>query len=92
MVSTPSTLPDLLRARSQGTSATVAFLDAVGAVIQKFSYAELYQDSVREAQRLLSAGLHPDRDIVIASFPDHESHIRLFWACCLGATSSRSIT
>lgn len=91
MVSTPSTLPELLLARAQGASpATVSFLDAAGEVVQKFSYTELYNESLRDAQRLLAAGLRPDKDIVITSFPDHESHIRVFWACCFGRSPFRA--
>ena len=88
MVSTPSTLSDLLFARAQGTPATVSFLNAAGDVVQKLSYDELYRDSLRDAQRLLAAGLNPSKDIVITSFSDHESHIRLFWACCMGKLPS----
>ncbi|KIP03659.1 hypothetical protein PHLGIDRAFT_229718 [Phlebiopsis gigantea 11061_1 CR5-6] len=83
MSSPPSTLSDLLHARSQGAPAAVSFLDADGAVVQTLSYDELYRASLRDAQRLLAAGLSPATDIVITSFPDHESHIRVFWACCM---------
>lgn len=81
----PSTLPDLLHARSrQASNVFVNFLNADGDITKSILYSELYENARRDAHRLLSAGLRPGKDIVITSFPDHESHIRLFWACCFG--------
>lgn len=81
----PSTLPDLLHARcQQSASALIGFLDADGEVTKTLSCSELYDNACRDALRLLSAGLQPGRDIVVTSFSDHESHIRLLWACCFG--------
>nr|WJZ49095.1 polyporic acid synthetase [Hapalopilus rutilans] len=81
MAATSSTLPELLLDRAQEANpATVSFLDATGNVVQKFTYAELYRQALQDAQRLLAAGLRPGKDIVITSFQDHESHIKLFWA------------
>lgn len=79
-----STLPELLLARSSST-AQLGFLDAEGSVASSLTYAQLYAESQEYTQRLLSAGLKNDgTDIVVTSFSDHESHIRIFWACCLG--------
>nr|UVV38562.1 polyporic acid synthetase CorA [Terana caerulea] len=81
----PSTLPELLRTRAaeQSSAGFVSFLDAHGAVEKSVSYRELYLDAVVNAQKLLAAGLIAGTDIVITSFPDHESHLRVFWACAL---------
>ncbi|RDB19399.1 Atromentin synthetase [Hypsizygus marmoreus] len=79
-----STLPELLLARSQTSTAELGFLDADGHIATSLSYAQLLADSQEYAKRLVSSGLKTDgSDIVIASFSDHESHTRLFWACCL---------
>jgi acyl-CoA synthetase (AMP-forming)/AMP-acid ligase II len=82
--SPPQTLPELLHSRAQDphSTAKVAFVGADGHVTSLISLAELYRDSTQYACRLLAAGLS-SADIVLASFPDHEHHIRLFWACCL---------
>jgi acyl-CoA synthetase (AMP-forming)/AMP-acid ligase II len=79
----PSTLPELLQARAavQGP-AQLTFLHDDASVLTAISYADLFDVASVYARRLLSAGLTPS-DIVLASFPDHESHIYLFWACCL---------
>jgi len=79
-----NTLPELLRDRAEDphSPAQLGFLGADGEATRSLSLAELYRDSVDYASRLLAAGLSPT-DVVLASFPDHESHIRLFWACCL---------
>ena len=80
----PQTLPELLHSRAQDphSTAKVAFVGADGHVTSQISLTELYRDSTLYARRLLAAGLS-SADIVLASFPDHEHHIRLFWACCL---------
>ena len=79
----PQTLPDLLSTRADDErSAHISFLDADGAESNSFSYSQLYNDASLYGRRLVAAGLTP-ADVVLASFPDHESHIRLFWACCL---------
>ena len=81
----PTTLTDLLFSRLQDSSSTcIGFLDATGGLTKTLSYPELYQNARHDALRLLAAGLKPGKDIVVTSFPDHESHIRLFWACCFG--------
>ena len=81
----PATLPELLYTRAQEAStAHVSFLDTQGAVEKKLSYADLYSDAVKTSQQLLAAGLQADKDIVVASFHDAASHIKLFWACALG--------
>ena len=80
-----STLPDLLQARSQASAAKLNFLDTDGNVVKSLSYAQLLAESQDYAARLTSTGLKTDgSDIVIAHFADHESHVRIFWACCLG--------
>ncbi|KAG6907940.1 putative NRPS-like protein biosynthetic cluster [Tephrocybe rancida] len=79
-----STLPDILLARSQASTAELGFLDADGNITLSLSYAQLFAESQEYARRLVSAGLKTDgTDIAITSFSDHESHIRTFWACCL---------
>ncbi|KAG6853538.1 putative NRPS-like protein biosynthetic cluster [Blastosporella zonata] len=71
-----STLPDLLLARSQVSTAELGFLDADGATTLSLTYSELFKIAQEYAQRLVSAGLRTDgTDIVITSFSDHESHI-----------------
>ncbi|KAG6877352.1 putative NRPS-like protein biosynthetic cluster [Termitomyces sp. T159_Od127] len=78
-----ATLPELLLARS-ASIAELGFLDAEGSVAFSLTYAQLYAESQEYARRLLAAGLKNDgTDIVITTFPDHESHIRTFWACCI---------
>ncbi|EKM53033.1 uncharacterized protein PHACADRAFT_147361 [Phanerochaete carnosa HHB-10118-sp] len=77
-----TTLPELLLSRAQeSTSAHITFLDAEGSVQKRLSYADLYHDAVKTSQLLVAYGLRPDTDIVIVSFEDQESHVRLFWAC-----------
>ena len=84
-MSTFATLPELLYTRAQEASAAhVSFLDSQGSVEKKLSYAELYSDAVKTSQQLIAAGLSADKDIVVASFPDQESHVKIFWACTLG--------
>jgi acyl-CoA synthetase (AMP-forming)/AMP-acid ligase II len=79
----PPTLPELLQARAvvQDT-AQLTFLHADGSVSKAISYADLLDVASVYARRLLAAGLTRS-DVVLASFTDHESHIYLFWACCL---------
>ena len=80
-----STLPDLLRARSQASTAELSFLDADGNIAQSLSYAQLLAESQEYAARLVSTGLKTNgTDVVITHFANHETHIRIFWACCLG--------
>jgi acyl-CoA synthetase (AMP-forming)/AMP-acid ligase II len=78
-----STLPELLQARAvvQGTE-QLTYLNSDGSVSKAISYADLLNIATIYARRLLAAGLTPS-DVVLASFEDHESHISLFWACCL---------
>ncbi|EJC99566.1 acetyl-CoA synthetase-like protein [Fomitiporia mediterranea MF3/22] len=83
MDSKPSTLPDLLLSRSKDSSAEIGFLDTEGRISSSMSYSDLYSDASRNAQRLAAAGLKPESDIVVTSFPDHESHIRILWSCLL---------
>ncbi|KAH8079790.1 acetyl-CoA synthetase-like protein [Cristinia sonorae] len=79
----PKTLVDLLQSRAQqGSNATIGFLNAEGALTKTLSNKDLYDSARSDALRLLSLGLRPGTDIVVTSFTDHESHIRLFWACC----------
>lgn len=78
----PCTLGELLSARAADSSALISFLDASGQLSASISYSQLYNESILYARRLLAAGL-TQSNVVLASFPDHESHIRLFWACCL---------
>ncbi|KAG6856817.1 putative NRPS-like protein biosynthetic cluster [Tephrocybe sp. NHM501043] len=71
-----STVPDVLLARSQASTAELGFLDADGSITLSLSYPDLFVESVAYARQLVSAGLRTDgRDIVITSFPDHENHI-----------------
>lgn len=79
-----STLPELLLSRASNSPSGIVYLDTEGRISKSLSYLDLFDDAVLLAQRLLAAGLRPRSDIVITSFPDHESHIRVFWACCLG--------
>jgi acyl-CoA synthetase (AMP-forming)/AMP-acid ligase II len=79
----PPTLPDLLHARAVAhDTAQLTFLRDDGSVANTISYADLLDIASEYAGRLLAAGL-TQSDIVLASFTDHESHIYLFWACCL---------
>jgi len=79
----PPTLPDLLHARAVAhDTAQLTFLRDDGSVANTISYADLLDVASEYAGRLLAAGL-TQSDIVLASFTDHESHIYLFWACCL---------
>lgn len=83
------TLPDLLSGRSQSSVAKLNFLDAEGNISRSLSYAQLFEESQECAARLVLSGLKTDgSDIVITHFADHESHIRTFWACCLGTPPS----
>jgi len=79
----PCTLPELLQARSivQDT-AQLTFLHADASVSKAISYADLLDVATMYARRLIAAGL-TQSDVILASFADHESHIYLFWACCL---------
>jgi hypothetical protein len=80
-----STLPELLLARSQLSTAELGFLDMDGNVTKLQTYCDLMADAEVFAQCLTSAGLKAGgTDIVLTSFMDHESHIRAFWGCCLG--------
>lgn len=82
----PATLTELLLERSQDRSAKLCFLNASGDVSKSLTYAALLNNALEYAQRLISLGLKTDgTDIVLTSFLDHESHITIFWACCLGA-------
>ena len=84
-VSESSTLPHLLLERSQGSSAEVTFLDISGNIVSSLSYHLLFANAQKDARRLLAAGLKGNsKHVVISAFDDHESHIRVFWACCLG--------
>lgn len=79
----PITLCELLQARATSQSpGQLTFLRNDASVVKSISYANLFEVASVYAHRLLAAGLTPS-DIVIASLPDHESHIYLFWACCL---------
>lgn len=81
----PTTLPRLLLERTQDSNAEIGFLDSTGRVIQTLSYQSLFQDAQQDARRLLASGLRGGgKDIVVTEFEDHQSHIRVFWACCLG--------
>lgn len=87
---TSRTLPDLLRARSRASTAGLNFLDVDGNVFQSLSYAQLFAESQEYAARLASIGVKTDgSDVVITHFSDHASHIRIFWACCLGQCPAR---
>ncbi|KAI0635108.1 AMP-dependent synthetase and ligase [Trametes polyzona] len=81
-----STLPALLASRSQETAVGVRYLDHSGNVTLEQSYADLYKDALESSRRLrsLCASLKTthDVDVVIASFANHEQHVKLFWACC----------
>lgn len=80
----PQTLPELLHARAiDPRTGYLSYLDAQGTVYKSITYTELLEAASDHAHRLLAAGLRPATDIVLASFPDHESHVLLFWACCL---------
>ncbi|KAF8530653.1 AMP-dependent synthetase and ligase [Gautieria morchelliformis] len=80
----PQTLSQLLHVRAADGDSTkgLSYLDDHGSVYKHLSYADLLRDATVHARRLLAAGL-TQSDIVVASFHDHESHILLFWACCL---------
>lgn len=79
------TLPELLHGRSLDSTAELGFLDTNGTITKNVTYTDLFNDARDYAQRLLAFGLKPNgEDIVIANFLDHESHILLFWGCCLG--------
>jgi hypothetical protein len=86
---TSRTLPDLLRARSHASTAGLNFLDADGDVFQSLSYAQLFAESQEYAARLASIVKTDGSDVVITHFSDHASHIRIFWACCLGQCPPR---
>lgn len=81
-----STLPGLLVARSRQSTSGLSFLDASGTLRKKLSYADLFYEANLCAHRLIAAGLKRGGRIVLASFEETESHIILFWACCLGET------
>lgn len=81
----PATLPQLLLERTQDSNAEIGFLDSTGRVIQTLSHQSLFKNAQRDARRLLASGLEGGgRSIVVTEFEDHQSHIRVFWACCLG--------
>lgn len=84
MASSASTLPELLASRAAESSVGIGFLDSDGGIVKSLSYADLFNAATRTSQQLIALGLNPESDIVITSFPDHESHIRVFWACCFG--------
>lgn len=80
-----ATLADLLQRRCQSSDPKLNFLDTEGNITRSLSYAQLWTESQEYAARLVSAGFKTDgTDVVIAHFTDHETHIRTFWACCLG--------
>lgn len=82
----PTTLPELLQCRSQyspADHASINFLDSAGEVESTFTPAELLEDATLYARRLLAVGFTSSSSVVLACFPDHRSHIRLFWACVL---------
>jgi hypothetical protein len=84
-----ATLADLLLARASSSSQFIGFLDANGAVANVLSYSRLYKDSLDYAARLSSAGVRRGLvEVVLSACTDHESQMRLFWACCLGMCSS----
>lgn len=88
-----STLPALLASKSQESDVGVRFLDHNGDVSKELSYAALYKDALDGSRRLqsLCASLqNTNVDAVIASFADHEQHVRLFWACTFGELSLSS--
>jgi long-subunit acyl-CoA synthetase (AMP-forming) len=78
------TLPDLLLSCTRNPDREIGFLSAGGEIETSVTYSQLFQDAQLYAQRLISGGLQSEKTIVVASFSDHESHIKLFWACCLG--------
>ena len=78
------TLPDLLLSCTRSPDKEIGFLSAEGVITTSVTYSQLFKDAQLYAHWLISAGLQSDRTIVVASFSDHESHIKLFWACCLG--------
>ena len=78
------TLPDLLLSCTRKPDREIGFLSAEGAIKTSVTYSQLFKDAQLYAQWLISGGLQYDKTIVIASFSDHESHIKVFWACCLG--------
>jgi hypothetical protein len=81
-------VPELLLERSRTSTAELGFLDVDGNIIKTQTYAQLLADAQVVAQRLVSAGFRTDgTDIVVTSFSDHQNHILIFWACCLGALS-----
>lgn len=81
----PTTLPQLLLERTQDSIAEIGFLDNTGRVVQTLSHQSLFKDAQQDARRLLASGLRGGgRNIVVTEFEDHQSHIRVFWACCLG--------
>ena len=79
-----TTLPELLRARAQESSAEIGFLDLQGNIEKKISYADLYEEAKATSERLIAAGLSAGKDVVLSCFNEHENHIVLFWACCFG--------
>jgi len=81
----PQTLPELLNLRGSESSAEIGILDAKGAVLKAYNYRKLFEEAQTCAERLISAGLEPNgKDIILTSFENHENHIILFWAGCLG--------
>lgn len=80
------TLPELLYLRARQNPqehAAIHFLDSTGHIEATLTPAGLLQDAQACAQRLLHAGCTPLKSVVLGSFSDHYSHIRLFWACVL---------
>ncbi|KAJ7599203.1 AMP-dependent synthetase and ligase [Mycena floridula] len=80
----PQTLPELLhiRALENTHDEAISFIDPQTQATTSISHRQLFDSSIVYASRLLAAGLKRS-DIVLSSFTDHESHIRLFWACCM---------
>ncbi|THH01471.1 hypothetical protein EW026_g1235 [Hermanssonia centrifuga] len=81
-ISPLSSLPTLLIQRAHNPRAELGYLNDDGTVRKSSTYAQLLADARCAALRLLSFGLKAE-DVVIICLPDHESSIRLFWACCL---------
>ncbi len=84
-ISPLSSLPALLSQRAQNPRAELGYLNDDGTIRKSSTYAQLLADAQCAALRLLSFGLEA-KDVVIISLPDHQSSIRMFWACCFGMT------
>jgi hypothetical protein len=84
VLSQPSTLSELLHVRARTSTSGISFLNTDGSVSRTLKYSTLLNRASSYSLHLKAANLHAGRPVILASFEDLESHLIVFWACCLG--------